>query len=82
MAARKKKKINNRRVRRTKEPMLTKLDAYAIQLNEYYKALRRAGFDHSVALAIVLDKDGIPDWFVPSMPDISPVPLDDDEDDE
>lgn len=82
MAAKKRKKINTRRVRRSKEPMLTKLDAHAIQLNEYYKALKRAGFDHSVALAILLDKEGVPNWFTPDVPDFSPIPLDDDEDDE
>ena len=82
MAARKRKKITNRRVRKTREPELTKLDEYAIQLNEYYKALKRAGFDHSVALAIVLDKEGAPNWFIPTPPDITHIPLDDDEDDE
>ena len=71
-----------RSVRRSKEPMLTKLDAHAIQLNEYYKALKRAGFDHSVALAILLDKEGVPNWFTPDVPNFSPIPLDDDEDDE
>lgn len=82
MAAKKRKKVNTRRVRRSKEPTFTKLDAHAIQLNEYYKALKRAGFDHSVALAIILDKEGVPNWFTPDVPDFSPIPLDDDEDDE
>jgi len=31
------------------------LDAYCIGLNEYYKSLRRAGFDVEMALAFVLE---------------------------
>lgn len=82
MTARKRKKVTTRRVRKSKENEFSKLDQYAIQLNEFYKSLRKAGFDHSLALAICMDKDAMPNWFIPQVPDISPIPLDDDEDDE
>lgn len=82
MAQRKRKKVATRRVRKSKENEFSKLDQYAIQLNEFYKSLRKAGFDHSLALAICMDKDAMPNWFIPQVPDISPVPLDDDEDDD
>jgi hypothetical protein len=82
VTAKKRKKVTTRRVRKSKENEFSKLDQYAIQLNEFYKSLRKAGFDHSLALAICMDKDAMPNWFIPQVPDISPIPLDDDEDDE
>jgi hypothetical protein len=82
MPAKKRKKVATRRVRKSKENEFSKLDQYAIQLNEFYKSLRKAGFDHSLALAIIMDKDAAPNWFLPEVPDFSPIPLDDDEEDD
>jgi len=58
------------------------LDAWAITLNEMYKALRRSGFAIDIALAIVTDRDVYPDWILPSLPNrIDNIPYDDEDDD-
>ena len=36
-----------------------------IALNEYYKALRKAGFSVEIALGILSDKDAYPGWILP-----------------
>jgi hypothetical protein len=60
------------------------LDAYAISLNEYYKALRRAGFTTDMAFWLILDKDSYPDWILPQKPleKISGNDYEEDEDEE
>jgi hypothetical protein len=58
------------------------LDAWAITLNEMYKALRRSGFAIDIALAIVTDRDAYPDWILPSLPNrIDNIPYEDDDED-
>jgi hypothetical protein len=60
----------------------SKLDQYCIGLNEYYKSLRRAGFDASTALAFVLEPATYPATILPTpnwLPDL-PEYYDDDED--
>jgi hypothetical protein len=58
------------------------LDAWAIGLNEMYKALRRSGFAVDMALAIITDRDAYPDWILPSLPNkIDPYPYEDDDED-
>jgi len=44
----------------------SKLDAYTIGLNEYYKSLRRAGFSVENSLAIIIEKSSFPDWILPT----------------
>ena len=44
----------------------SKLDAYTIGLNEFYKSLRRAGFSVDMALGIIVEKSAYPDWILPS----------------
>ena len=61
------------------------LDAYAIALNEYYKALRKAGFGVDIAMAMIMDKASYPDWLLPTPIDFDPnnpnfTPYEDDED--
>jgi hypothetical protein len=46
----------------------SKLDQYAIELHEFYKSLRRAGFTVDNALWILSAKEMRPDW----MQDLSP----------
>ena len=46
----------------------SKLDQYAIELHEFYKSLRRAGFTVDNALYILSAKQAYPDW----MQDLSP----------
>lgn len=58
-----------------------KLDAWAIGLQEMYRALRKAGFAVDIALAIISDPDTYPDWILPEVPNrIHPLPYDDDDD--
>lgn len=44
------------------------LDAWCIALNEYYKSLRKAGFNDETALFMVTDKGSFPDWILPAKP--------------
>ena len=61
------------------------LEAHCIALNEYYKALRKAGFATDICLSMIMDPFSYPDWILPkrindnpsTMPDFYP---DDDED--
>jgi hypothetical protein len=58
------------------------LDAWAITLNEMYKALRKSGFAVDIALAIVTDRDAYPDWILPALPNrIDNIPYEDDDED-
>lgn len=40
----------------------SKLDQYAIQLHEFYKSLRKAGFTNDNALWLLASKESHPDW--------------------
>ena len=84
MAAKKKvvKKKMTRRPRTTKEPILTKLDFWAIAAKEVFDACRKAGMDEATALAFAMDRSSYPDWIVdPSDPIKNPLDdFDEDED--
>ena len=41
------------------------LDVWAIGLQEMYRALRRAGFDVELALAIIVEPMAYPRWILP-----------------
>ena len=74
------KKVAKRR-RTTKDPILTKLDFWAIAAKEVYDACRRAGMDEGSALAFAMDRSSYPDWIVdPKSPEVKPFE-DDEEDD-
>ena len=81
MAARKKP------VRRTKVATVlsddyTPLEKYCIAVNEYYKALRVAGFPVDISLSMIQDRNSYPDWIIPDLPNkIDSVPYDDEDDD-
>lgn len=61
----------------------TPMEQYAIALNEWYKALRKAGFSIEICMGFLLDKDSYPDWLMPAMPNkITPVPFEDDDEDD
>jgi hypothetical protein len=60
MAARKK-----RVVKTVADESYSKLDQHSIWLNEYYKSLRRAGFNRDDALWIITTKESFPDWINP-----------------
>ena len=65
----------------TKEPVLTKLDFWAIATKEVYDSLRKAGMDEGTALAFAMDRSSYPDWIVDPLDPIK-NPLDDFEEDE
>lgn len=75
----KKKVARNRKT--TKEPILTKIDFWAIAAKEVYDACRRAGMDEGTALAFAMDKSSYPDWIVDPTDPIK-NPLDDFDEDE
>lgn len=58
----------------------SKLDAYCIALNEYYKSLRKAGFNEGLALFMITDRDSYPGWILPEP--IDPEKFGDYEDDD
>lgn len=74
------KKVAKRR-RTTKEPVLTKLDFWAIAAKEVYDACRKAGMDEGTALAFAMDRSSYPDWIVPIDDPIRKPDFDEDEDD-
>jgi len=57
------------------------LDAWAISLQEMYRALRRAGFDCESSLAIIIEPSAYPEWILPK-PDLIPHTWDDDDEEE
>jgi hypothetical protein len=58
------------------------LDAWAISLQEMYRALRRAGMSVDIALAIIVEPSAYPDWILPPLPNrIDPLPYEDDDED-
>ncbi len=59
----------------------SKLDQYAIELHEFYKALRRAGFSVEIALGVLGMKEIHPEWMraLPTLDDVRKH-LDEDED--
>jgi len=65
----------------TKEPVLTKLDFWAIATKEVYDSLRKAGMDEGTALAFAMDRSSYPDWIVDPVDPIK-NPLDDFDEDE
>jgi len=57
------------------------LDAWAISLQEMYRALRKAGMPVDIALAIIVEPSAYPDWILPKLPNtLEPDPYEDDED--
>ena len=72
------KKVAKRR-RTTKEPVLTKLDFWAIAAKEVYDACRKAGMDEGTALAFAMDRSSYPDWIVPMDDPIRKPDFDEDE---
>ena len=57
------------------------LDAWAISLQEMYRALRRAGFDVDLALGIITEPSAYPDWILPK-PDLIPHIYEEDDDED
>lgn len=71
------------RVRTVADENYSKLDQYAIELHEFFKSLRKAGFSNDNALWLLSAKESFPDWLQqkPSKKDILQHLEDEEEDD-
>ena len=74
------------RVKTVRSEDFTPLEIHAIQIREYYLALRREGFKPDESLGLCTDRLGWPDWFLPNLPDFDPAnpdhtPYEEDDDD-
>lgn len=78
---RKKAKPQVKRRRTTKEPVLTKIDFWAIAAKEVYDACVRAGFNEGTAMAFAMDRTSYPDWIVPVDDPIRKPDYEDEDDD-
>lgn len=78
-----KKPVRQTKVSTVNSDDYTPLEKYCIALNEYYKALRVAGFPIDICLTMISDKDSYPDWLIPDLPNkINPLKYVDDDEDE
>lgn len=59
----------------------SKLDQYAIELHEFYKSLRKAGFNNDNALWILSAKEAYPSWIKDLTPEDIRKHIEDGEDD-
>jgi hypothetical protein len=60
------------KVKTVADDSYSKLDQYAIELHEFFKALRKAGFTNDNALWLVASKESHPEWMQtpPTLDDI------------
>jgi hypothetical protein len=57
-------------VKKVRDEELSPLDVHAIQLNELYRSLRKAGFPVDICLTLISDPGTYPGWFM-NVPDLS-----------
>jgi hypothetical protein len=70
MATPKKKPVTRKRT--VKDNDYTKLDEHTIWLNEYFKSLRRSGFNRDDALWLISTPESFPSWVeLPTKRDIA-----------
>ena len=84
MAARK-KPVKKAAVKTVRDESYSRLELYCIAMNEYYKALRVAGFPADVCMTVMMDRNSWPDWMLPDigMPNkMDPLEYIDDEDED
>ena len=60
----------------------TPIEWAALQANEWYRALRKAGFSVEMALAVLDCRGSYPDWIIPEPKDIPFIYEDNDEDED
>jgi hypothetical protein len=76
------KRPSSRRKSTVQDDSYNRLEMYCIWLNEYYVALKKAGFKDDMALGLMADKESYPDWVnfkIPTDNQISKY-MDEDED--
>lgn len=71
--------------KKVEDDLYTPMESYAIALNEFYRALRKAGFPVDIAICLLTEKGAHPEWMIPGIPEFDPInpdhnPFDDDED--
>jgi hypothetical protein len=72
-----------KRVRTVKNPYHTELEVYAIWLNEYFNALKEAGFPEDICLSLIMEKDSYPAWVEFKLPkNVNPSKYLDEEDED
>ena len=83
MTARK-KPIKKATVKTVRDESYSRLELYCIAMNEYYKALRVAGFPTDVCMTVMMDRNSWPEWMLPvDMPNkMDPLEYIDDEDED
>ena len=81
--ATRKKPTSQKKVKTVEDEQYSELEIYCIWLNEYYSALRRAGFAADLALSIIMDKQSYPAWVKFQLPnDVDISKYVDEEDDD
>lgn len=68
-----------RKVKALEDQGYSALEAYCIGLNEYYRALRKAGFPVDISISMIQDPFSYPDWILPKR--INDIPNQTDDDD-
>jgi hypothetical protein len=82
MATPRKKPVRRAKVRTVENDDYTPLEKYCIAINEYFKALRVAGFSEAIALSMIQSVESYPNWIIPDLPNkIDNIPYDDEDDD-
>ena len=71
------------KVKTVADESYSKLDQYAIELHEFFKSLRKAGFSNDNALWLLSAKESFPDWLqkAPTVADVRRHLEDEEEDD-
>ena len=57
-----KKVAKAKKVSTVQNDSYSKLDEYCIWLDEFYRALRRAGLPVDICMGLITDKNSYPDW--------------------
>jgi len=57
------------KVKTVADESYSKLDQYAIELHEFFKSLRRAGFTNDNALWLLATKEAHPEWMQSMTPE-------------
>ena len=70
-----------RAVKTVADESYSKLDQYAIELHEFFKSLRRAGFTVDNSLWLLASKESYPDWMQTLTPEDIRKHIEDEEDD-
>jgi hypothetical protein len=80
-----KKPVKRTTVKTVRDESYSRLELYCIAMNEYYKALRVAGFPTDVCMTVMMDRSSWPNWMLPDidMPNkMDPLEYIDDEDED